>query len=170
MLANLKAAVDAAKLVVLLDEVVAGQQQANVGLFADVALQTENSDVSILVEKPLNRRQRLRVLLFLFRKISGRIIAGKQDSKSIPASLAGKFYCDIRIDDRARVYCLNWRLKDVDSLQKKWTLLFKEDRKALIGGDHSLIRFDLSEIGIDREVERNRRRQAVFCRDAQIKL
>ena len=52
LLADLKAAVDAAKLVVLLDEVVTGQQQTNLGLFSDVALQTENADVSILVEKP----------------------------------------------------------------------------------------------------------------------
>src|SRR6266480_5913312 len=62
------------------------------------------------------------------------------------------------------------RSKNIDAFKKEWTLLFKENREALIGSDHQLVRLNLREVGINSEVERNLRRQTVLSRQARIKL
>ena len=73
----------------LFDEVVAGHHQANVRLLADIALQTKNADVCILIDKARDGRQRGRILLALFfTEIAGRVVARHQDAESIFTSLA----------------------------------------------------------------------------------
>ena len=41
----------------------------------------------------------------------------------------------------------------VDALKKEGPLLGEEDGKALIGGNHELVCLNLSEVGIDGEIE-----------------
>ena len=65
---------------------------------------------------------------------------------------------------------LKRRLKDVYAFKKEWPFLFEKDRKALIGRHHSLIGLDLSEIRIERGIERYSRRQVELHRQAGIKL
>src|ERR1051326_2098662 len=45
--------------------------------------------------------------------------------------------------------------EDVDALEKERPLLFKKNRKALIGGNHRFVRFNVGKIGIQSETRGN---------------
>ena len=51
LLIEFEAAIDAKKLIVLLDKVITGGNQANAALLANVALQSQNADVSFLINQ-----------------------------------------------------------------------------------------------------------------------
>src|ERR1043166_7815869 len=116
------------------DEVVAGEEQPDIRFFADVAFDANDANISVLVEESLDGGKGARIVPFVFAKVSRRIIAGHQNAESILATLAGKLHRNVRVDDRASVYRAQGRVEDVDALQKEWSLLFKEDGKALIRG------------------------------------
>src|ERR1041384_6885715 len=101
----------------LLDEIVARQQQANVVLFSDVPLQAQNPDVGIFVEKSFNRRESVGILSLFFGEISWSIIARQQEPEGVSSALARKFDGDVRIHNRARVHCLDRRAKDIDAFE-----------------------------------------------------
>src|SRR5262245_28017732 len=61
-------------------------------------------------------------------------------------------------------------IKDIDSFEEERPLLRKEDRKALVRRHNQLIRLYLCEIGVDREVESDSRRERVFACQSDIKV
>ena len=90
--------------------------------------------------------------------------ARDHQAERIPPAFAGQLQGDVRVDDRARVNGADRRLKNLDAFEKERSFLWEEDRKPLVGRNHQLIRLDLREVRIDREVEGDSWRQRVFAR------
>src|SRR5262249_40499446 len=170
LLIETETAVEAAQLVVLLDEVVAGGDQSQVPFLADVALEAQDADVSVLVQKTLDARTRLRIVALVLAEIARRFVRSHQQPEAVAPATPGQLERVIRIDYRTRVDGLQRRLKKIAALEKEGPLLFEKDREALVGRDHGLVGFDLGEIRIDRGVERDGRRQAELRRQAGIEL
>src|SRR4030095_1518281 len=86
------------QLVVFLDEVVSRSEYAKRILSTNVALETQNADVSIFIEE-------LKVIgtqPFVANEVTWPVIAGHHQSKSIPTHLSGCFNRNVGIDDCPR--------------------------------------------------------------------
>src|SRR5262245_44698937 len=163
-----EAAVEAAQLVVLLDEVVARCDQPQAPFLADVALEAQDADVGVLVQKTLDVRARLRIVALVLAEIARRVVRSHQQPEAVAPATPGQLERVIGIDYRAGMDGLQRRLKKIDALKKEGPLLFEEDRESLVGRDHRLVGFDLREIGIDCGVESDGRRQAELRRQPRI--
>ena len=62
------------------------------------------------------------------------------------------------------------RVEDVDAFEEERPLFRKENWESLVRSDHQLIGLDLSEVRIDREIERDVRRNAEFSRQPRIEF
>ena len=115
-------------------------------LFTDIAFQSQHCDVSVLVDEP----QIHRIGSFFGTKISRSVVAGHQKAEGVAAALAGEFGGHVGIDNCASVHALDWRPKNIDAFKKERAFLFKENREALVCGNHGLVGFDLGKVGIER--------------------
>ena len=155
LLVQTKASVEAKYIAVLLDEVVGGGDHAD-GVFArsQIVLQSEHADVSLLVEEG----RVIEVEAFIADKVARPLVARRHEAESIAAKFAGELDGHFRVDDGARMHDRERRLKNVYAFEEERAFLWKEDWKALISRDDCLIRFDLREVWIESEVERDGRR------------
>src|SRR5215510_16309432 len=71
LLVEPEAPVEAAQLVMLLDEVITGGDQPQVPFLADVTLEAQDADVCVLVQKTLDVRARLRIVALVLAEIAG---------------------------------------------------------------------------------------------------
>src|ERR1051325_5408075 len=144
---------------------------------ADVAFESQHADVSVLIDEALVVANSpgieetlldtgVQVAAIVGAEISWSIVAGHHQSKRVTAQLSRRLHGDVGIDDGARVYGSDWRLKNVDAFEKEWPLLGEEDRETLVRRDDQLICFDLREIGIDRQVDCDRRARDEFRRQS----
>src|SRR6266508_1852312 len=170
LLVEPEAPVEAAQLVVLLDEVITGGDQPQVPFLADVALEAQDADVGVLVQKTLDVRARLRIVALVLAEIAWRVVRSQQQPEAVPPATPGQLERVIGIDYRAGMDGLQRRLKKIDALKKEGPLLFEEDRESLVGRDHRLVGFDLREIGLDRGVESDGGRQAELRRQPRTEL
>src|SRR5439155_11438512 len=126
----------------------------------------QHRDVSILS----NKARVHWISLLLGGEISWCVIAGDHKSECVATAFAGQLRRRVWIDNRSRVHRLQRCLENVDAFKKEWALFFKENRKALIGGNNGLVRFHLSEVRVQGEVECNRGSQPELHRDAGIEF
>ena len=151
----------------LLDEVVgSGEHADGVLAFADVTFETQHPDVRVLIKEAFVVTHDCRIKRALVEadgqasaivcvQISRAIIQATIRPKVLRPRLAGKLDRHVRIDNRARVYRGDRRLENVYAFKKERPLFRKENRKTLVGGNYELICLDLSEVRIDRQVERS---------------
>src|SRR5713226_4230517 len=113
-----------------------------------------------------NAQNESRIFLYkcsiIFRQISWGIVACHQYSEGVATNLSSQFHGENRVYDATGVNGCDLSVEDVDPFEKKWPLLRKENRKALVGIHHQLICFDLREVGFDCEIQRDVRRDAVL--------
>jgi hypothetical protein len=68
------------------------------------------------------------------------------------------------------VHHIQRQLEQINPFKEERALLLKENRKTLVGRHHRGIGFDLSEVGIDGQVDGRGRRERVLRGQAQIVL
>ena len=110
--------------------------------------------------------------------VAGRLIERRQRAERPAPEAAGHLRAEHRIDDAARVdrglqavvVALAGEREDARALHEERTLLGEERREALIDFDLERVALDLAEVGVDRGVERHRRRDAVLPAQADVAL
>src|SRR5215475_7935751 len=103
LLVEPEAPVEAAQLVVLLDEVITGGDQPQVPFLADVALEAQDADVGVLIQKTLDVRARLRIVALVLAEIAGRVVRSQQQSEAVAPATPGQLERVIGVDNRAGV-------------------------------------------------------------------
>src|ERR1044072_5003346 len=166
MLIKFETAIDSENLIMLLDKVVTGRDQPHAAFLADITLQPQNTDVSFLI----NQREVERIKTLIAIESARALVRGQHQAIGISPCLADKLDRDFGIDNRARVHDVQRQLEQLDAFKKERSLLLKEDREALVGGDYGGIRFYLSEVRIDGKIEGRICIQRVSRRQSDIKL
>ena len=159
-----EAPVNAGQLVVLLDEVVAGRDEADVRLLAYVVLQAQDADVGVLVEEA----EVIRIEPFVTAKVTRPVVGSEEQAEGVAAALARQLDRELGVDNGARVHRRQRRLKNVDTFEEERALLLEEDREALVRGDNRLIGLDLREVGVVGEVEHEVGGESEFHRHAEV--
>jgi len=85
-------------------------------------------------------------------QVSGAIITCGNKTKAGATKFSRSLNSNIGIHNRPRVNGGNGSTKNIDAFQEKRSLLGKENRKALISSDDQLIRLNLGEVRIDRQI------------------
>jgi hypothetical protein len=171
LLVDAEATVKSAEFVVLINKAIVSRQKTNERIrLTDVALQSQNANRSILIDKSLNSGKDIWINPIVFSEIPWRVVGSKQQSERVSIDLPGEFHRHVRIDDRSRVNGGDLRAEDVDAFEKEWSLLFEEDRKTLVRRHYQLVRLDLGEIGIKREVERDCRSKRVLAGQTELEI
>src|SRR5215813_11854566 len=114
LLIDPEAPVEASHLIMLLDEVIAGGDQAQASFSTDVAFEAQDADVSVLVQKLLDVRALGRIIAFVLAEIARRVVRSEQKSEIVAPAPPRQFERVIGIYDRARVHGLQRRLKKVN--------------------------------------------------------
>src|SRR6266852_1544999 len=153
-----------------LDEVIARRDHAEAGLPAYVMLQPQHRDGCILIEEPRDLCTLLWIVTLRLTKISGRRIRCEQKAEGVSSDLSRELRSNIGADDGAGVHGLKRGAEDVDALEKERTLLLKENREALIRGDHRLVGFHVGKIRIQRESDSYVRPDSILHGKARLKL
>src|SRR5688500_11601681 len=96
-------------MVVTLDEIVCRRKHSYVVLTADVALESQHTDLGILVNESFERTRLARIsarkltirkgLALINRKIAGRVVRGIHQPERVLTTSAGEFGRDVGIDD-----------------------------------------------------------------------
>src|ERR1044072_1063326 len=163
-----KASIESQHLIVLIDKVVTRSNHADRVFLTNVALQSQHTDVCVLVDETFTVANNtwiestlvatsLQVAAIVGAQFSLSIATPDHQAKRVAAHFSSCLHRHIRIDNRARVNGSNRRLKNVDAFEKERTFLRKEDRKTLVRGDNKLIRFDLGKVRIDCQINCDRR-------------
>src|SRR6185369_332368 len=164
LLIETKATVESYHLVMFVDEVVTRGDHAERVFLADVAFESQHTDVSVLIEETFVLTIDARIESATFdtaiqraaivgAQVPWSIVARDHQSERVATFLTRSLHRHIGIDDRACMNRGDRRLKDIDAFEEERTLLRKEDRKTLVCCYDELIRFHLREIRIDREVD-----------------
>ena len=154
-------AVDAADATVAVHEFAVGRDHANMGLAVQVVPRAPHHELGVVAECRIRRIP-----------LAGRFVVRHQDPHRRPPDLASQLPASVRVDEGSRVDQLHRRgeLEDVLALEKEGTQLRKEERVALVDVDLRLVRFDLREVGVRREVGGQVRRDAVLDVDASLRV
>src|SRR5262249_33034842 len=132
--------------VVAAGELTVGEQDADVGLFGEVALHADDADFGTVVVMRVAGIERL---------AGGAIVDGQYSE--IPSSQsAGEARAEFGIDDAPRKEQV-LRSGEVGVVfQEEGALLGKLDFEALVDGYLRVVGFHLAEIGVEGDVERER--------------
>ena len=103
-------------------------------------------------------------------EVAWSLIAGEQHAERRPPLLAGHLHAVLRIDDGARVDEGYWTTdrEDAGALEEERAEFGIEQREPLVGFDLRLVGFHLREVGVQREVRRHVRGDAVLDVDPRV--
>ena len=156
--ADLEHTVEAADPAVLVHELAVGHDQTDARLRVEVVAHTPEHVGRRLAECGVVGRVGL----------ARRLIVGDEEADGGLANLAGNFRAVAWVDDRAGVHDRD-RAGDVEdflSLEEERTQFLEEQREALVQVDLRAVRFNLREVGVEGEVERQVRGEPVFHAEA----
>ena len=125
-------------------ETVAGGDESDAGVRADITLQPEDGDGGVAVEEVKVGGVHTLVACEVARPVVG----GEHEAEAVPAPLAGELGGDVGVNDGARVQDGQRRLKDVYAFEEEGALFGEEDGESLIRGDDELVGLDLREVGV----------------------
>ncbi len=166
LLINAQARVEPAEQVVNIHKAAIGAEKAYERILgADVAFGAQDSHVRFLADEPRIGAERL-----LRRVVTRAGVAGEEHSEGVAIDFPAQLDRELRIDNGARVDGGYLRVKDVFAFQEERPLLFKENGKALIGGDYQLIRLDLGKVRIDGKVQHDVRCDRVLAGQTRIEF
>ena len=141
-------------------------------VFSEFRIRDEQPDISPAPEIHHLAHHRKHALPLAVR----RRICRRQHAECVLAGRAGELQSGAGVDDPSRMHrCAHRRVTaragDVEKAEpfhEERPLLAEEGREALIDLDFECVAFHLAEIGVDRGIERDGRRQAVLHADAEI--
>ena len=169
LLVELYARVEAADVVALVGEVVGRREEADEILPAHVALEAKDADGRILADDAVaRRRERFGVEPLLVCEVARRIVRREEEAVGVAAPLASELSGDVGVNDRARVDGGDERAEDVYAFEEERSLLFEEDREALVRRVDGRVGLDLCEVGVNGEVYNSRRRHDKLRRQAGV--
>ena len=132
-----------------------GEERSNVRLGEEVVARSADGELRRLTE----------CLIGAVVPSAWRLIVCHEHTERRPSDLPGQLTADSWVDDGSRVDQVDRRgeLKNLSSFEKEWSQLIEEEREPLVDLYLRTVRLDLREVGIDREIGRKIRGDAVLC-------
>src|SRR5690242_14358846 len=103
----------------ILDEAITGSDEAQRRIGTNIALESQDPDISLLIDKPRDIDERVRVVALFNTETARGTVNREQQSECIAATFAGQFGRELRRDDRASIDRLQLCLKYIDAFQKE---------------------------------------------------
>ena len=112
----------------------------------------------------------LPLVQLVFAEIAGRVVGREDETEGVAPAFARELGGVVWIDDGACVDDRVVRVENLFAFEEERALLLKENGKALISCDDGLIGFDLREVRVVGEIKRDRWRQSLLGRQADVGL
>ena len=128
-------------------EFATGEEGSDVGLLAEFALDAGDGDEGVSVA----------IGIVWSEGVAGRAIVNGEQAEIPAAELAGEARAEFGVSNAAGEEEVFGRDEVTGIFEEKWAFFGELDFEALVDGDLGIVGFDLAEIGIQGNVERERR-------------